>query len=60
MLKKLLKYEFQATARYFLPLYLLIIVLALLTRLTMSITIESNQLLKNLLVDLLSVLMEFA
>ena len=45
MLKKLLKYEFQATARYFLPLYLLIIVLALLTRLTMSITIESNQLL---------------
>lgn len=60
MLKKLLKYEFQATARYFLPLYLLIIVLALLTRLTMSITIESNQLLKNLLVDLPSVLMAFA
>ena len=60
MLKKLLKYEFQATARYFLPLYLLIIVLPLLTRLTMSITIESNQLLKNLLVDLPSVLMAFA
>lgn len=32
MLRKLLKYEFRATARVMLPLYLVVIVLALLTR----------------------------
>ena len=60
MLKKLLKYEFQATARFFLPLYLLLIVLALLTRLTMSVTFESNPVLKNYLVDIPSFLLSFA
>lgn len=33
MLKKLLKYEFKATARYFLPLYGIVIIFALLNRL---------------------------
>ena len=60
MLKKLLKYEFQATARFFLPLYLLLIVLALLTRLTMSVTFEANPVLKNYLVDIPSFLLSFA
>ena len=60
MLKKLLKYEFQATARFFLPLYLLLIVLALLTRLTMSVTFESNPVLKNYLVDIPPFLLSFA
>lgn len=60
MLKKLLKYEFQATARFFLPLYLLLIVLALLTRLTMSVAFESNPVLKNYLVDIPSFLLSFA
>ena len=32
MLRKLIKYEFRATARVMLPLYLVTIVLALLTR----------------------------
>lgn len=60
MLRKLIKYEFQATARYFVPLYLLLLLLALLTRLTMSVTIESNPVLKSYLVDIPAALLGFA
>ena len=37
MLNKLLKYEFKATARWFLPLYIALIVLTLLNKLTMIV-----------------------
>ncbi|HIU31232.1 MAG TPA: hypothetical protein IAB66_03620 [Candidatus Caccousia avistercoris] len=43
MLRKLMKYEFQATARYFLPMYLLLVVFAALTRLIMSIPLDINR-----------------
>lgn len=62
MLKKLMKYEFQATARFFLPMYLLLLVLALITRLTFSLTFfqTDNTFVKNFLVDIPSVTMAFA
>jgi hypothetical protein len=40
MLSKLLKYEFKATARIFLPMYALLVVFALLNKLFMSINSE--------------------
>ncbi len=62
MLRKLMKYEFQATARYFLPMYLLLLVLALVTRLTFSLAFmqTDNTFVKSFLVDMPSVVMGFA
>ena len=50
MLRKLMKAEFQATARYFLPAYLLLVVLAIMSRVTLSVTLQSNEFLQNLFV----------
>lgn len=52
MLRKLMKAEFQATARYFLPAYLLLIVLAVMSRVTLSVTLQSNEFLQNMFVNI--------
>lgn len=60
MLRKLIKYEFQATARYFLPMYLLLLVFAGLTHLLISVSFSVNDTLRTFMVEIPSAVMSFA
>lgn len=60
MLRKLIKYEFQATARFFLPMYLLLLVFAGLTHLLIAVSFSVNDTLRTFLVDIPSAVMSFA
>lgn len=48
MLRKLMKYEFKATARWFFPLYIAIVLFALISRTLISTQSVENDIIKNL------------
>lgn len=48
MLRKLMKYEFKATARWFFPLYIAIVLFALISRILISTQCVENDIIRNL------------